>query len=305
MESNLKSIAAVVVGYNPDIPVLDDLLVSLSSQVCLLILVDNGGSESFLMDRPDVKASVRYLSLQGNKGLGAALNAGFQMAVSEGIPYMVTFDQDSHASPDLIEKLESAMKYAKSRDERCIAVSPAFYDRRDGKKIAFPFYQSVDGVIKPVFTSDDPHGLVNADALITSGMFVDTQAWKEGITYDEGMFVDFTDTEWCFRVRDRGYRLYGCLNIEMGHALSDAPPVKIFGLSFFRYSPIRRYFFFRNTVAVCRMPHTPSCWKKRLSAALLLRFGVNLLIDKDRLRSFKMMVRGIRHGFRNSLGSAH
>lgn len=301
----MKSIAAVVVGYNPDIPVLDDLLVSLSSQVCLLILVDNGGSESFLMDRPDVKASVRYLSLQGNKGLGAALNAGFQMAVSEGIPYMVTFDQDSHASPDLIEKLESAMKYAKSRDERCIAVSPAFYDRRDGKKIAFPFYQSVDGVIKPVFTSDDPHGLVNADALITSGMFVDTQAWKEGITYDEGMFVDFTDTEWCFRVRDRGYRLYGCLNIEMGHALSDAPPVKIFGLSFFRYSPIRRYFFFRNTVAVCRMPHTPSCWKKRLSAALLLRFGVNLLIDKDRLRSFKMMVRGIRHGFRNSLGSAH
>lgn len=305
MESNLKSIAAVVVGYNPDIPVLDDLLVSLSSQVCLLILVDNGGSESFLMDRPDVKASVRYLSLQGNKGLGAALNAGFQIAVSEGIPYMVTFDQDSHASPDLIEKLDSAMKHAKSRDERCIAVSPAFYDRRDGKKIAFPFYQSVDGVIKPVFTSDDPHGLVSADALITSGMFVDTQAWKEGITYDEGMFVDFTDTEWCFRVRDRGYRLYGCLNIEMGHALSDAPPVKIFGLSFFRYSPIRRYFFFRNTVAVCRMPHTPNCWKKRLSTALLLRFGVNLLIDKDRLKSFRMMVRGIRHGFRNSLGSAH
>ncbi len=301
----MKSIAAVVVGYDPDIPVLDNLLISLSSQVCLLILVDNGGSENFLMGRPDVKASVRYLSLQGNKGLGAALNAGFEIAVSEGIPYMVTFDQDSHAAPNLIENLDSAMKCAKSRDERCIAVSPAFYDHRDGKKIAFPFYQSVDGVIKPVFTSDDPDGLVDADALITSGMFVDTQAWKEGAKYNEGMFVDFTDTEWCFRVRDRGYRLYGCLNIEMGHALSDAPPVKIFGLSFFRYSPIRRYFFFRNTVAVCRMPHIPNCWKRRLSTALLLRFAVNLLIDKHRFQSFKMMVRGIRHGFRNQLGSAH
>jgi rhamnosyltransferase len=305
LESKLKSIAAVVVGYNPDIQVLDDLLISLASQVSLLILVDNGGTESFLSTRPDIKESVRYLPMEGNKGLGVALNAGFELAVAAGITYMVTFDQDSHAEPDLIANLESAMMHAKSRDEKCIAVSPTFFDRRDGKKIAFPFYQSVDGVIKPVFTSDDPHGLVKADALITSGMFVDTQAWKEGIKYDEGMFVDFTDTEWCFRVRDRGYNLYGCLHVEMGHALSDAPPVKIFGLSFFRYSPVRRYFFFRNTVAVCRMPHTPACWKKRLSTALALRFAVNLMIDSQKLQSLKMMVRGIRHGLRNSLGSAH
>ncbi|PBJ23093.1 Glycosyl transferase family 2 [Pseudomonas sp. ACN8] len=306
MESKLKSIAAVVVGYNPDIEVLDDLLMSLSAQVSLLILVDNGGAENYLSKHPDVKSSVRYLPMEGNKGLGVALNAGFELAVTAGFPYMVTFDQDSHAASDLIASLESAMMLAKSRDEKCIAVSPTFFDRRDGgKKIAFPFYRSVDGVIKPIFTSDDPHGLVRADALITSGMFVDTRAWKEGIKYDEGMFVDFTDTEWCFRVSDHGYSLYGCLNVEMGHALSDAPPVKIFGLSFFRYSPVRRYFFFRNTVAVCRMPHTPDCWKKRLSIALMLRFAVNLLIDSNRLQSFKMMVRGIRHGLRNSLGSAH
>ncbi|WP_028620518.1 glycosyltransferase family 2 protein [Pseudomonas sp. Ant30-3] len=301
----MSSIAAVVVGYNPDIKVLDDLLISLSSQVELLILVDNGGAESFLQGHPEVKGCVKYLSLQGNEGLGKALNAGFQLAVDNGIPYMVTFDQDSHAEPDLIEKLASAMVHAKSRDDKCIAVSPTFYDRRDGKKVNFPFYQSVDGVIKPVFASDDEFGLVRADALITSGMFVDTQAWQDGVKYDESMFVDFTDTEWCFRARERGYRLYGCLNVEMGHALSDAPPVKIFGLSFFRYSPVRRYFFFRNTVAVCRMAHTPNCWKKRLSIALALRFFVNLLIDTNKTDSLKMMVRGIRHGLRKSLGSAH
>ncbi|MFI8646431.1 glycosyltransferase family 2 protein [Pseudomonas sp. NIBR-H-19] len=305
MENKLKSIAAVVVGYNPDIQILDDLLVSISTQVSLLILVDNGGAEDFLSKHPDVKSTVRYLPMEGNKGLGVALNAGFELAVAAGISYMVTFDQDSHAAPDLIAKLESAMMHAKSLDERCIAVSPTFFDRRDGRKIPFPFYQSVGGVIKPVLASNDSHGLVKADALITSGMFVDTQAWKEGIKYDEGMFVDFTDTEWCFRVRDHGYSLYGCLNVEMGHALSDAPPVKLFGLSFFRYSPVRRYFFFRNTVAVCRMAHTPDCWKRRLSVALILRFAVNLLIDSNRLQSFKMMVRGVRHGLRNSLGSAH
>lgn len=301
----MESIAAVVVGFNPDIKVLDELLLSLSHQVSLLVLVNNGGAEHFLKDFPEDRASVKYLSLNGNKGLGTALNAGFELAVEAGMQYMVTFDQDSHAAPTLIADLHAAMGNAKSRDPRCIAVSPTFFDRRDGKKIFFPFYQTVDGVIKPVFESDDDHGLVKADALITSGMFVDTQAWKEGIRYNEGMFVDFTDTEWCFRVRDLGYNLYGCLNVEMGHALSDAPPVKIFGLSFFRYSPVRRYFFFRNTVAVCRMEHTPSVWKRRLSTALMLRFAVNLIIDKNKIQSLKMMMRGICHGLRKSLGPVH
>lgn len=301
----MENTAAVVVGYNPDIKVLDDLLVSLSGQVSLLILVDNGGSENVLQEHPEIKSSIKYLSLEGNKGLGVALNAGFKLAVDSDIKYMVTFDQDSHAEPDLVSKLESAMRLAKSRDEKCIAMSPAFFDRRGGKKIPFPFYQSVDGIITPVFVSEDSSGLVRADALITSGMLVDTHAWKAGIKYDDGMFVDFTDTEWCFRVRDQGYTLYGCLNVEMGHALSDAPPVKIFGLSFFRYSPVRRYFFFRNTVAVCRMAHTPKCWKKRLVTALVLRFFVNLVIDKNRIQSLKMMMRGVVHGLRKSLGPVH
>jgi rhamnosyltransferase len=305
LEVIVTKIAAVVVGYMPEVDVLDKLLVSLSAQVNMLIFLDNGGAAEILMNAPSEMKSLVRIDMGGNKGLGAALNVGFDLAVKAGMDFVVTFDQDSHAEPDLIQRLDAAMGHAKIKDSKTIAVSPAFFDRRDGKKINFPFYQSVAGVIKPVFKSDDEHGLVRADALITSGMFISTQAWKEGIKYDEGMFVDFTDTEWCFRVRDKGYNLYGCLDIEMGHALSDAPPVKIFGLSFFRYSPVRRYFFFRNTVAVCRMAHTPNCWKKRLSVALILRFFVNLVIDTDKTQSLKMMVRGIRHGLRNSLGSAH
>jgi len=298
----LNSIAAVVVGYNPDIKILGDLLASLVQQVELLVLVDNGGSESYLEESPELRRRVHYIALNGNEGLGAALNVGFKLAVDAGMSHVVTFDQDSHAAPDLISRLHQAMQHATRKDPHCIAVSPVFFDRREGEKINFPFYSTVDNKIKPVFTSDDEYGLVKADVLITSGMFVNTKAWVEGIRYDEGMFVDFTDTEWCFRVRDRGYSLYGCLNVEMGHALSDAPPVKFFGLCFFRYSPTRRYFFFRNTVAVCRMSHTPTCWKKRMLCALVLRFLVNLLIDKEKLLSLKMMVRGICHGWQKKLG---
>jgi rhamnosyltransferase len=300
----LKGVAAVVVGYNPEIPVLDSLLSSLVEQVELLILVDNGGASEFLRSSP-LRDRVHYVALGENKGLGFALNLGFSFAIESGIDYVVTFDQDSHAAPDLISRLHKAMAQARLLDSNAVAVSPAFFDRRDGKEIKFPFYSSEGGFIHPVLHCHNPNGLVKADALITSGMFVDTRAWKAGITYDDGMFVDFTDTEWCFRVRDKGYSLYGCLNVQMGHALSDAPPVKVFGLSFFRYSPVRRYFFFRNTVAVCRMKHTPGVWKRRMIMALMLRFAVNIVIDTDRVKSVRMMLRGIHHGLKASLGPVH
>ena len=131
----LNTVAAIVVGYNPDIEVLDELLTSLAAQVEFLVLVDNGGSESFLAQAPEVRARVNYVSLNGNQGLGAALNTGFAMAIEAGMQYVVTFDQDSHAEPDLIARLYQAMMSAKAKDASCIAVSPAFFDRRDGKKI--------------------------------------------------------------------------------------------------------------------------------------------------------------------------
>ena len=301
----MVKVAAVVVGYLPEMDVLNNLLRSLMSQVDLLIFVDNGGGAEILHDSKCERARLVYHDMGGNKGLGAALNAGFELATRSGAEYVVTFDQDSHAEHNLISRLSEAMGRCKSVDSTAVAVSPAFFDRRDGKNINFPFYQSVGGEIKAVYSSDSESGLVKADALITSGMFVDTRAWKAGIKYDEGMFVDFTDTEWCFRVREKGFTLFGCLNVQMGHALSDAPPVKIFGLSFFRYSPVRRYFFFRNTVAVCRMKHTPALWKRRMIMALMLRFVVNIVIDTDRVKSLRMMLRGVHHGLKASLGPVH
>ncbi|GLO31929.1 rhamnosyltransferase [Pseudomonas putida] len=298
----MSRIGAVVVTYNPDPAVLDDLLRSLLNQVELLILMDNGGGQNFLKADAAARQQVYYVDLGGNSGLGVALNQGFEIAASRHLDYLVTFDQDSHANPDLIERLHAGMQDAISKDPQCIAVGPHFFDRREGEKVPFPFYITERDKIVPAYSTASVDGLLKVETLITSGMMVCVSAWVSGIKYNDGMFVDYTDTEWCFRARSLGHTLYGCLNVEMGHALSDAPPVKLFGLSFFEYSPVRRYFYFRNTVAVVRMEHTPALWKKRLMKGLLLRFFVNIVIDKQRFKSFAMMIRGALHGLSGKLG---
>lgn len=293
--------AAIVVGYCPESNTLIDLLISLVDQVDILVFADNGGCEANLLNSISL-LGIRYVDMQGNKGVGAALNRGFAIAVSEGAQYVATFDQDSQASPDLIKSLAAAMTNALVSDEKCIAVAPTFFDRRDGKKTSFPFYQTNKKRITPVFDSTREDGLIAVDVLITSGMFIRADAWSDGLKYDEALFVDFTDSEWCFRALSQGYHLYGCANVKMGHALSDAPPIKLFGLNFYRYSPLRRYFYFRNTVAVSLEKYTPMNWKRRLLLGLVVRFFANLIVDRERFQSLCMMIRGLRHGLTRRLG---
>lgn len=295
-------IAAIVVAYRPDLSVLEKLLISVRPQVDILILVDNGGAIAFQREFGDGLLLDRYIGLESNLGLGYALNAGFEVALQSGVKYVATFDQDSAPHLTLIQELFEYQEKLEGSGVNCAAVSPVFFDRREESKTYFPFYFEKNGVIHSVTPNTCSDDVVEADLLITSGMLVRIAAWSSVVRYDASLFVDYTDTEWCFRARAAGYRLFGCLKVEMGHAPSDAPPARVFGLSFFRYSPLRRYYYFRNTVRFCLAQYVSWPWKRRLMMGLALRFFVNLLIDESRLKSCKMMLLGVFHGLRGKTG---
>jgi len=297
-----KKTAAVVVGYHPDKAVLSRLLLALAGQVDTLILVDNGGSGEVNESEEIRNLDLIYIDLKENKGLGAALNIGFKAAVERGAEYVALFDQDSAPPPSLVPDLLASHHRLADLGIDCAAVGPVFYDRREEVKTYFPFYREVDGEITSLYPATATDRLVPTDVLITSGMLVRAQVWQEGYAFDEGLFVDYTDTEWCFRVRHQGRALFGNLDVEMGHAPSDAPPARLAGLSFFRYSPLRRYYYFRNTVFFLLSNMVSGAWKRRIGLGLCLRFFVNILIDDNKWSAIKMMVKGIQDGFRRKGG---
>lgn len=302
-EPNATPLAAVVVGYFPSFSVLDALLLTLLDQVGLVIFVDNGGGKEYLASCPVEKGKVEYLDLHGNEGLGRALNEGFKIAVSRGFDFVATFDQDSSPPSLMMAGLLDAHYRLQEKGIKCAAVGPRFYDSREGKKHKFPLYKQVGGTITALPQLDETLGLFDVDVLITSGMLVNAEAWKEGIAYNPGLFVDYTDTDWCFRARAAGFKLFVCPNQEMGHALSDAPPIRLFGLNFLRYSPVRRYYYFRNTIFFIRQPYVSWAWKGRLLMGLGVRFISNLFIDGFKTDGLKMMLIGISHGICRKLGA--
>lgn len=302
-DSSRPAVAAVVVGYFPEHPVLLALLAKLQGQVDRLYLVDNGGC-----DKIDLQATPKcqYIRLDKNYGLGYALNKGFEAAIQDGAHYVATFDQDSAPPDHLIASLLTQHELLHAQGVKCAAIGPTFFDRREADKVYFPFYKEGGGSIQAIIPADFDDATVRyveVDVLITSGMLIRTTAWLDTLRYDDGMFVDYTDTEWCFRARSKGYQLFGSMAVQMGHALSDAPPVRLFNLNFFHYSPLRRYYYFRNTLLFCKKPYVSSAWKKRLLVGLGIRFFASLVYENRRLSQFKMMCKGIWSGLHNKSGA--
>jgi len=301
-EYDKTPVAAIVVGFFPSFPVLDALLRTLLAQAGCVIFVDNGGGGQYLAAYPDERRHVYYIDMRGNQGLGEALNAGFEEAVSRGVEFVATFDQDSAPSPSMLAGLMAAHRDLARRGVKCAAVGPRFYDSREGSMKKFPVYKQVGRRISAIPQADSATGLFEVDVLITSGMLVNARVWKQGVAYNPGLFIDYTDTDWCFRARAAGLKLFVCPDQEMAHALSDAPPVRLLGLNFLRYSPLRRYYYFRNTIFFVSQPYVSWPWKMRLFAGLGVRFVSNVFIDNQRLAGLKMSLVGMAHGIGRKLG---
>lgn len=238
-----------------------------------------------------------------NKGIAVALNEGFSQSVAGKADFVVTFDQDSSPEPRHVAGLVKQwceLSLINGVKEKVGAIGPSFYDARNGY-FEYPFYR-VNGLKVVKQYSAHEENFVRADAIITSGMLVPTSMWAGGLKFNELLFIDFVDTEWCFRAKKFGYVNYGCFNVRMKHELSEAAPIVFFGLIVLKYSPIRRYYHFRNCLYLIFQSYVPLAFKFRLIAGLFLRFFTVPFVDENPVLSIKNIFLGVFDALRGRYG---
>lgn len=288
--SNLSD--AIVVTYQPDIATLSRLVAALVPQVGTITIIDNGSANLNEWSNHFPGDAVEILPQHANVGIASAINAGVDAVRRRGAArFAALFDQDSAPSHDMIDRLEGYCNDLASRGP-VAQVGPYFFEHNRGHHL--PFIEFNWGVPRRKHPLGDERW-TTADYLISSGSLVPLHAIDMVGPLDDSLFIDYVDIEWGLRAKAAGFQSYGAFDVRMDHAIGE----KALNLAVVRlamHKPIRRYYYYRNALLLCRRSYVPISWKIHEIARLAVKFWIFALFSKNRLPDVRMMLKGIADG---------
>lgn len=290
--------AAVIVTYEPEHETLSRLIHILAPQVRTIFIVDNASSNSASWQPHLPTEGCKIIRLASNEGIAAALNRGFEHAATErDLEFCAIFDQDSAPSADMIDRLEAHHDRLAARGP-IAQIGPYFFEHN--RNYYLPFIEFKFGF--PRRKRDPGNGTwTTADYLISSGALISMAALKTIGKMDEGLFIDYVDIEWGLRARAAGYQSYGAFDVRMEHRIGEAA-LEIAGVKLAIHKPLRRYYYYRNALLLCRRRYISAAWKVNEVIRLGIKFFIFSALSKRRAADFAMMTKGIRDGLRGKTG---
>ncbi len=272
--------AMAVILYQPEKNVLENIrsYINLTEK---LYIIDNSNTQSLIIHQLQQYPQVNYLSMQGNKGIAAALNVGVHQALQDKIDYLITMDQDSQFTNDVfygyIYTAESLFK--KFSNAAVIGINYDGYSQKNPDQ-----------------------DIEVADEVITSGMIINLKIIKELGDFIEKLFIDYVDYEYCYRARKAGYLCLMVNKYKLNHQVGGMRPIVKYGIHFRNHNEhnaIRQYYMARNAIYVIKKyPEMAMKWVKNLIKAPIKI----ILVDDDKVSKSKGYIEGIIDGLRNHYG---
>jgi len=291
----MPQVAAIIVAFYPDKEKISELIQILHSQVYHVFIIDNGSPADICLAIKRFE-NVSWLPMSKNLGIGAALNIGLCHAVAMRCSHIITFDQDSSPAANMVERLLAAMEELSAKGYKVAAVGPSYVDLRQTPPMYYPFYRKSGWHVKRIYSAEGS-GLIEVDALITSGCLFSVDIFDKVKQFDENFFVDYIDTDWCFMARSLGFSLFGVFDATMSHELGAGKSRNFAGIRLIEYSPLRRYYYYRNTLLFVRRSYVSWFWKIKLTFGLLFRVILLPISPGAKKRQqLGMMFKGCVHG---------
>lgn len=295
-------VCAIIVCYRPEPVRLASLIQACLNQAVNVVLVNNGEPIS-----PEIVGGgdgrIHRIDPQGNLGLAGAQNLGVRWAATQGFAYLIFFDQDSVPQSGLIKTLRETFDAKAETGELVAAVGPCLKDARDGTITPFVRF-NVWGVERIYPTSD--LSTTECDFLISSGMFTSVNRFLTIGLWEDNLFVDNVDMEWCFRARSRGYRCIGVGATHLDHIIGEqVSRLNLLGRSWaiYRHPPARQYYMMRNRMALYKRGYVPMAWKVQDIPRALFKFIFFGLISGSRRENLRCLMMGLRDGWCGRFGA--
>lgn len=271
--------AAVIVTFNPDIELLEKNILAIKNQVHGVFLVDNHSDNYTDILNLIHKYQLDSHAFEKNEGIAVALNAGLEYAQKNQCDWLITLDQDTVVTPDMVSLYMHAQK-----DFQQIGIICGQIDYQNG----------VD-----VFPNSTVH---TVDSCITSASCVNVEIAYRCGCFDEKMFIDYVDFEFCYRIRSEGYHILQVDQVVIKHELGDVEIKRAFPffkktVKVYNYSPFRVYMYVRNSLYTMRKHAKTIHLGKELK--VVIRWVLIIVIyQKKHWASLKAVFKGIVDGLR-------
>lgn len=196
----MNSIAAGIVLYNPsDFVRFKKAFTSVVNQFPRVYVFDNSTKAIKL---PEKKSNLVYITEHKNMGIAYALNKIMKLASKDGFKWVVTMDQDSIVPDNLIDEYNKRLSI-----KNVGIICPQVIDKRR-------IYQ----------VPQDKIGDEYVNECITSGSCTSIEAWKNAGGFDEWLFIDLVDNDFCKRVILSGYKILQINKIILNQEFGNITP---------------------------------------------------------------------------------
>ncbi len=281
------AVAGVVILYHPEADVVRNVESYLPYIDKLYVADNTEDKQSSVATQLLSFDKVQILYDGANSGIAKRLNEAAALAIHEGCNWLLTMDQDSCFEDGVVpDYLLCAGSYLHKYTTAMFGVE---YEDRTTTK---------DCSGKEVFQ------------LITSGSIVNLQLFDEIGGFDEALFIDEVDLEYCYRAITKGYKIVKFPNVFMIHYLGNVSYHKslknLASTPRVLHSPIRLYYMVRNYLYVGKRYGNQFAQNdKYRREALLNRIKNNLLYGKEKRKAFHFLIKAYRDFKNGKMGQFH
>lgn len=292
-----QNIQAIVVTFCSDIELLVEQFNCLLTQVNKIVWVDNASPHDLRHIQCQWPSDrLNTIWLDQNHGIGAAQNRGIELALADGATHVLLMDDDSLPAPDMVSSLMFSMQ---SRPDAA-AIGACHTDARRNLERT-PFSKVEGWQLRWLVCNDSKNQVWEIDHVIASGCLIPASALKKVGPMREDFFIDWVDTEWCFRAKGMGFKIYGDCSASMRHSLGDGV-INIMGIEIPQHQPWRHYYQSRNFILMCKSGTVARRIKFNMAFRQFKRFLVFSTLVPGRWQYFLMWVRGVADGIMGNSG---
>lgn len=288
----MNGVAAVIITYN----IMDDFKLrinKLKGKVDEIIVVDNGSNDETINILKGLESEVSVIYLNENKGIASALNKGIEYCIKKGYDWVLTLDHDSIVTEFMINNMLSCYENLDNNlKEKVAMLVPIHVEEKEycnneyDKKINLNSY-------KEVLTE------------ITSGALTKTKVYKEVAKYNEKLFIDLVDHDFCLNLNKRGYKIVQVDSSILIHNLGESEKKKILGVTMIptNHSAVRRYYMSRNRHYIWnKYKNDFPNWVLKDKRRFITENLKILLFEDNKFEKFKYIKMGIKDYKNNIFG---